>query len=827
MAFDFATGAVTDDASQKTSAAQTPVTKAPQASGGFDFATGQTTAAPVQQQNQPVAKAPAPLQSQSTSGFDFATGQKGSSPASVTPATPSGGTEGLKLSTTSILDHLIGINPLTYQNIGDTLSTENQKVKANLADANKTISETPAYLNPSAPTVAEAPSKDQEPLPSPDGTDSTKPTLTEQYDIQHPLHRADNIVGSGLVKGYTGGVLSPQVVQPQSTFENVLNDASQAIGGVSAIDTLSKPFQSLETPDAIKAALSKYPSVAKVALPVFDSILKNSPGFITLGQLNPNLKTFGDRLKAAAISTGLSGVQGGFSSLPKIASMPANFAVFYGLSKLDGASNKEAAIQGSIGLLFDAIHPSPGTDVTAQDGILKNKSYETLNEFSKTQVGPDSTPEEIKQAHKEAIIATHPDKGGDQKDAARANAAYDFVKSGSSADQGASATKSEPAATEKEGEPITQFNYATGQHEPVPEPVTEKETPQESVTKETKPLQAETEKSTENIPEKKSVTPLNQKVNQENTEKTVNDILSGNREHKRLDNENQLQQAKDYGVVEEDATPETKVKVYRAGNEGSEISPGDHISLTEAGAKKYLKQREGSTLLTHETEAKNLVKSDGTGNEFVFAPKNPQEGNKIAKAGADINAKIVEKGFEPIPEEEQAKFNSHEGKRAQEVKDVDKLIANEDIETLKDMAIGNKPLPDKIIPDIFFNRMQEWASKQDDPSFLRKLANSPIASIRSETASALESAKHGKEKGSSATEVSKVIKDITESKKAEAEAKANKKGTTLAKQSSKLKSETEKVYKEKSNSRAKKIADDVRQKKYSKLEEFINSIPTC
>ena len=271
--------------------------------------------------------------------------------------------------------------------------------------------------------VAEAPSSEQ--------NQSGKPTLTDTYEESHPLSRLDNIFASSIIKGYTGGQIHPQSVEPKTFGEKAAASFSDALGGLSSISSIESKMGGLKTPEALKGFISKYPSVAKYAIPMLEHALKNAPSFIAYGQLDPNLKTITDRLKAAGESASLAGIQSVLSPLPKGASVPLNGIFFSALAKLNGASNQDAAAQGVVGMLFDAISPrlniSDKLTVGKMNDVLGEHAADTINKYSETKITKASTDAEIKKAYAEAIKASHPDLGGSEQEASAVNAARDIL----------------------------------------------------------------------------------------------------------------------------------------------------------------------------------------------------------------------------------------------------------------------------------------------------------------------------------------------------------------------------------------------------------------
>ena len=283
------------------------------------------------------------------------------------------------------------------------------------------ISSMPANLF--SPIVAEAPSSEDRLM----GVNRT-----EQHIQDHPLSRLDNIITSNIAKGYTGGILHPESVKPETFGEKVASAFASGIGTISSIQAIEKNLAiELQTPAKFKSFISKYPKVAEYALPIIENILKNIPGFAVYGQLDPELKSTTDRLKRLAEDSAMAGTQSLLSPLPKLASVPLNGILFSGLAKLSGASNEDATAQGVVGMLFDSLSPrfkvSKELTVGKVNSILGEKAAETINKFSKTKITPESSDMEIKQAYIEAIKSSHPDLGGKLEDAASINAAKDIL----------------------------------------------------------------------------------------------------------------------------------------------------------------------------------------------------------------------------------------------------------------------------------------------------------------------------------------------------------------------------------------------------------------
>lgn len=114
-------------------------------------------------------------------------------------------------------------------------------------------------------------------------------------------------------------------------------------------------------------------------------------------------------------------------------------------------------------------------------------------------------------------------------------------------------------------------------------------------------------------------------------------------------------------------------------------------------------------------------------NASVTIPKSIK-GDTLSKAAKDIDVKIINEGFESLPIEEQARFNSVT--RQQQVDDIYKLMTENESLAI-DAAVGKTKVPSKIDPQILFNTVAKKAEQSGDIDLLRELSTSPIASQRS------------------------------------------------------------------------------------------------
>jgi hypothetical protein len=136
----------------------------------------------------------------------------------------------------------------------------------------------------------------------------------------------------------------------------------------------------------------------------------------------------------------------------------------------------------------------------------------------------------------------------------------------------------------------------------------------------------------------------NRQVNLRTATQTRETILNGGAEEQRLSEPAMLRSAKTYEAngLPADATPDTKVSVYRAGESGKSIDVGDFVSLTKAGAEKYVQRTPGLEVTEKQVALKDLVYGNGTRNEYVFSPKSLQEAAKPGGVIASASSQTIE-----------------------------------------------------------------------------------------------------------------------------------------------------------------------------------------
>jgi len=138
----------------------------------------------------------------------------------------------------------------------------------------------------------------------------------------------------------------------------------------------------------------------------------------------------------------------------------------------------------------------------------------------------------------------------------------------------------------------------------------------------------------------------------------------------------------------------------------------------------------------------------------VKAPK-PGQTTTVSKAASDANKKLVEQGYDAIPEDELAKIGSIN--KTDQLEKVAKLL---DHPRVNDMAAGSYPIPDGVAPQVLFNAVKNKAAKAGDWETLQRLARSRIAEERATAAQTLGSAGFNNEP----VDAVKAMRDISDAR---------------------------------------------------------------
>jgi len=111
----------------------------------------------------------------------------------------------------------------------------------------------------------------------------------------------------------------------------------------------------------------------------------------------------------------------------------------------------------------------------------------------------------------------------------------------------------------------------------------------------------------------------NKQQNIKNTQELSKQTLDGKREDKRITTNNQLKKIVSRTNLPEGTTLDSDITVYRAAKQS--IKPGDYVGLTKEVAEKYQAERPGTTIYEDKVKINDLVESNATAIEPIYAPK--------------------------------------------------------------------------------------------------------------------------------------------------------------------------------------------------------------
>ena len=114
----------------------------------------------------------------------------------------------------------------------------------------------------------------------------------------------------------------------------------------------------------------------------------------------------------------------------------------------------------------------------------------------------------------------------------------------------------------------------------------------------------------------------------------------------------------------------------------------------------------------------------------------PGQATTIAKGARELNRKLVEEGYDAIPEDELAKIGSIN--KADQIEKTARLL--DDLPSAIRMAMRQEPIPDGVAPQVLFNAVKNHAKKAGDFELQSRLARSSILEERATAAQTLGSA---------------------------------------------------------------------------------------
>lgn len=249
-------------------------------------------------------------------------------------------------------------------------------------------------------------------------------------------------IGLQGLEGLTGGLYqAPAETKPQNPdlLDKGLSILSQGIGMATGIGLIGKGLSTTRAAvgavDGLTTLANKFPLMAKYIAPYIQPLVENVAGFSVYGQLDPKL---GSDIKARAMrlltdvgTAPLYTVLGAIKN-PAL-SLPASFGLGFGMAKLSGASNEDAAASGAAFAFLDAAGRAGGSRGLSPDEIhakLTSEALDVLQPYSKNKLTTGSSLEDIKAAYYKAAHQTHPDVGGSAEAFNSAKNAFDLLSKG-------------------------------------------------------------------------------------------------------------------------------------------------------------------------------------------------------------------------------------------------------------------------------------------------------------------------------------------------------------------------------------------------------------
>lgn len=236
--------------------------------------------------------------------------------------------------------------------------------------------------------------------------------------------------------------------------DGLLTGITKGIGSVIGIVAGGELATPSDAANALNTLFRQYPLLAKYAIPYTEDFVKSLVGLSLQSQLNPDLAgSLTKRAEALATSIATAPFYTALGLIKNTGgSMAASFALGFGMAKLSGASNTEAAQSGLVlGLMDGGTRTlggsTRGINFEEAQTKLKTEALATLSPYAPKPLTEDSTLAEIKYAYHKAAFQTHPDMGGTDKAFVAVKGAYDLLSQG--------AVSSNPNATD-EASPTTE-----------------------------------------------------------------------------------------------------------------------------------------------------------------------------------------------------------------------------------------------------------------------------------------------------------------------------------------------------------------------------------
>lgn len=434
----------------------------------------------------------------------------------------------------------------------------------------------------------------------------------KDQNLGQRLNKAYGLVVAGNIEGVTAGIVKAKNVQPNDALGKISYGIGKVLGSTYTLSKIGTAFDGIANGSTtIGQFIEKYPKIAKVVIPWAKNVL----GFDLYGQLDPDTK---DRMQKLAMDTvtgtifaAVSGVKSG------LVSIPANFALGYGLAKHAGASDEDAFINGGIMASLDLVQRGGkfafDSQLKTKSGTVRMTPDEAMAQVQNTNLKGTPAGETLQKAAMQAKVQN--------KDLEIFAAAYKKstgledlfkIKTPGGTQLGINLVEPSMAPTvQLPGQTVAEPAQAPSVGAIIP---TAESTGFAAKVSQGAPVAP----ITPVVPEM-NIADANKTTNRSIAIKTANETMLGNRESERLDTEKTIYKTgKGLGI--ENPTPDSEVTLYRGGTDS--IKPGDYVTTNMLNAQQYVESRGGDTqLFTKKATVKDLVRSNGPTIEFIYAPK--------------------------------------------------------------------------------------------------------------------------------------------------------------------------------------------------------------
>lgn len=271
-------------------------------------------------------------------------------------------------------------------------------------------------------------------------------------------------VGLSSISGLTGGGYQMPNLNTGDNPDLVtkgLTTLANGIGMAVSIGTIGKIISGIGVTGEIVGKLTSLtenmPLVAKYIAPYLQPLIDNVASFSIYGQLDPNLgANIKDRATKLLTDIGTAPLYTALGAINNpIYSLPASFGLGYGMAKLSGETNQNAASAGAAFAFLDAFGRATGERGLNPNQIEQDRQNESLDILSKNsgmKLNKDSTLDDFKKAYHLAAHQTHPDVGGVSKDFEAVKSAFDFLSKGVASKSQGNVTEPEKSIAFLKGE---------------------------------------------------------------------------------------------------------------------------------------------------------------------------------------------------------------------------------------------------------------------------------------------------------------------------------------------------------------------------------------